>query len=566
MANGVVLVTTKEGREGPAKLNIRFENSFSTPVAKVKTVDPINYMKLHNEAVLTRNPLSPRPYSDKKIEATERGVNPYVYPAVNWYDEMFRDFTTNQRVNVNVSGGGNVARYYVAGTFNNDNGVLKKDSRNKFDNNISLQTIQLRSNTNINITKTTQMNVRISGTFEDYTGPIDSGDDLYKKVMAANPVLFPVAFPSTANSGMVNRIQFGNYGDGDYLNPYADMVRGYKEYSRMVLVAQLELKENLDYITKGLGARLMGSTTRSSYFDVNRFYKPAYYSVASYDPTTDQYTLTNLNPNDAQEFLEYNEGPKNISTNFYLEAALDYNRTFAEKHAVSGLLVYTMRNELLANQGTLQKSLPYRNMGLSGRFTYGYDKRYFIEANFGYNGSERFAKNERFGFFPSVGAGWIISNEKFWGDKLSKTVNLLKLKATYGLVGNDAIGTAADRFFYLSNVNMKTQNNIYFGEDFSWHVLGVTISQYGNSKITWETARKMNLGFELRLFDKLTLQFDYFREKRDNILMNARVDSLDHGHAGQPARQRRRSLVARLRNHARLQPFVQQGYVALGAG
>lgn len=284
-------------------------------------------------------------------------------------------------------------------------------------------------------------------------------------------------------------------------------------------MAQLELKENLDYITKGLGARLMGSTTRSSYFDVNRFYKPAYYSVASYDPTTDQYTLTNLNPNDAQEFLEYNEGPKNISTNFYLEAALDYNRTFAEKHAVSGLLVYTMRNELLANQGTLQKSLPYRNMGLSGRFTYGYDKRYFIEANFGYNGSERFAKNERFGFFPSVGAGWIISNEKFWGDKLSKTVNLLKLKATYGLVGNDAIGTAADRFFYLSNVNMKTQNNIYFGEDFSWHVLGVTISQYGNSKITWETARKMNLGFELGLFDKLTLQFDYFREKRDNILM-----------------------------------------------
>lgn len=519
-ANGVVLVTTKEGKEGPAKLNVRFENSFSTPVSRVKTVDPITYMRLHNEAVQTRNPLTPRPYSDKKIESTERGGNPYVYPAVDWYDEMFKNFTSNQRVNLNVSGGGNVARYYVAGTFNNDNGVLKSDSRNKFDNNINLRTIQLRSNTNINVTKTTQMNVRFSGTFEDYSGPIDSGDDLYKKVMAANPVLFPVSFPSQENSGMVNRIQFGNYGDGSWLNPYAEMTRGYKEYSRMVLVAQIELKEKLDYITKGLGARIMGSTTRSSYFDVNRFYKPAYYAVSSYDPLMDTYTLTNLNPDDAQEFLEYNEGSKNISTNFYLEAALDYNRTFADKHAVSGLLVYTVRNELLANQGTLQKSLPYRNMGLSGRFTYGYDQRYFAEFNFGYNGSERFAKNERFGFFPSVGTGWIVSNEKFWNKELSDVVNLLKLKATYGLVGNDAIGSANDRFFYLSNVNMKNKNgNMNFGENLDNHPYVVTVSQYGNDKITWETARKLNLGFELGLFNDLTLQFDYFREKRENILM-----------------------------------------------
>ncbi|MGM9748549.1 MAG: SusC/RagA family TonB-linked outer membrane protein, partial [Candidatus Cryptobacteroides sp.] len=486
-ANGVVLVTTKEGKEGPAKLNIRFENSFSMPSKMVETVDPVTYMKLHNEAVMTRNPLAPRPYSDKKIEATERGDNPYVYPAVNWYDEMFKDYTTNQRVNLNVSGGGKVARYYVAGTFNNDTGLLKNASQNNFDNNISLKTIQLRSNTNINITKTTQLNARINVTFEDYKGPIDSGDDLYKKVMAANPVLFPMTFPDDSSLGVVNGIKFGNYGDGDWLNPYADMVRGYKNSSEMILVAQLELKENLRYITEGLSLRVMGSTTRASYFDVNRFYKPSYYSVASYNPETDKYVLNYLNPESAQEFLDYNEGKKEISTNFYLEASLDYNRTFGGKHDVSGMLVYTMRNELLANQGSLIKSLAYRNMGLSGRFTYSYANRYFVEANFGYNGSERFAKNERFGFFPTIGAGWILSNEKFWGPNLKKTVNLLKLKATYGLVGNDAIGSASDRFFYLSNVNMNASNNIYFGDNFQYHVPGVAILQYANENITWET-------------------------------------------------------------------------------
>ena len=391
-ANGVILVTTKEGREGKAQLNIRFENSFSMPTRKVETVDPVTYMKLHNEAVLTRNPQAPRPYSDAKIEATARGENPYMYPAVDWYKELFKDYTSNQRLNLNLSGGGKVASYYIAGTFNNDNGVLKMDKKNNFNNNINLKRIQLRSNTNITVTKTTDVSVKFSGTFEDYTGPIDSGDNLYKKVMATNPVLFPKYYQPNDEFANTQHILFGNAGNGNYLNPYADMVKGYKNYSSMVLVAQIEFKQKLDFITEGLGARLLASTTRDSYFDVSRNYDPFYYSLSFYDRETGRFGLTNLNPDAGTEYLKYNEGAKNINTAYYIEGAVDYSRTFAEKHALSGLMVFTMRESLTANAGNLQKSLANRNLGLAGRFTYAYDNRYFTEFNFGYNGSERFAK------------------------------------------------------------------------------------------------------------------------------------------------------------------------------
>lgn len=519
-ANGVILVTTKEGVEGKAKLNIRFENSFSSATDKVKTVDPISYMKLYNEAVLTRNPQNARPFSDRKIEETANGGDPYAYPAVDWYKELFRDYTSNQRLNLNVSGGGKVARYYIAGSLNNDNGVLKMDKQNNFNNNINLKRINLRSNININATKTTEINVRFNGTFEDYTGPTESGDALYKKAMSANPVLFPKYYLSNNDMGYVNHILFGNAKDGNYLNPYADMVRGYKDYSSMVLVAQVELKQNFDFITKGLGARIMASTTRNSFFDVSRAYNPFYYSMSYYDKESGRYGLTCLNPKEGTEYLNYSEGDKNISTALYMEGTIDYNRTFAEKHAISGLMVFTLREQLFANQGTLQKSLAYRNLGMAGRFTYGYDSRYLLEANFGLNGSERFAKNERFGLFPSAGLGWIISNENFWTNEIKDIVSNFKLKATYGLVGNDAIGSDDDRFFYLSNVDLNAGQNISYGDDFTYKPNGITISRYANDNITWELSKKLNLGLELGLYDKIAIQADYFTEQRSNILMS----------------------------------------------
>ncbi|MDR3246464.1 MAG: TonB-dependent receptor [Prevotellaceae bacterium] len=526
-ANGVILVTTKEGREGKAVLNVRLENSFSSPVRNVDVVDPVNYMRLHNEAVLTRNPLAPRPYSMTKINATANGGDPYMYPAVNWYDEMFKDYAANQRVNANLSGGGQIARYYIAATVNNDNGIIKVDPKNNFNNNISLQRIQLRSNTNINVTKTTEVNVRISGTFEDYSGPMWGGDQLYQAAMAANPVRFPKYYLPNEELSYVKHILFGNAGAGNFLNPYAETVKGYQDYSQSGIVAQLELKQKLDFVAKGLGLRIMGNTTRDSFFNTNRFYNPFYYSLTYYDRETGQYGLTCLNPNGGKEDLGYEEGSKNISTTFYGEAALDYSHTFAEKHTISGLLVGIMRESLNANAGDLQKSLAYRNLGLSGRFTYAYDSRYFAEFNFGYNGSERFYEKERFGFFPSIGGGYIISNEKFWGRDLKKIISKLKVKGTYGIVGNDAIGGDNDRFFYLSNVDLNNGNyqKISFGKDFTNRPAGISISRYANEFITWETSKKMNLGLEIGLLNKIEIQADYFTEYRSNILMDRIIPS-----------------------------------------
>jgi TonB-linked SusC/RagA family outer membrane protein len=519
-ANGVILVTTKEGREGKASLNVRYESSLSAPTDEVEVSDPITYMELYNEAVQTRDPLSPQKFSSKKIELTKRGVNKYAYPAVKWIDELFNDYTINQRVNASISGGGKVARYYVAGSFNHDSGLLKDYADDNFDNNISLNTTQLRSNININVTPTTELAVKFTTTFEDYNGPLDGGSELYKMALAADPVSFPMYYVNPASGGSDTHIMFGNTSDGNYLNPYARMVRGYKEYRKTTIIAQAEFKQKLDFITKGLDARALFNTTRYSYFDLQRYFEPYYYTLSTYDMVTDTYTINCINPDSGTEYLNYKQGDKDVWSSTYLEAAIDYNRTFNEKHAVSGLFVFTMQNKLYGSMPDLQQSLQYRNMGFAGRFTYGYDDRYLIEANFGYNGSERFSKNERFGFFPSVGIGYIISNEPFYGENLKSKINLLKLKATYGLAGNDQIGSSSDRFFYLSNVNMNTNLGIRFGDEFQNSRQGVSISRYANDKITWEVAKKLDFGIELGLFNWITVQADYFREKRTNILMN----------------------------------------------
>ncbi|MCG8475774.1 MAG: TonB-dependent receptor [Cytophagales bacterium] len=520
-ANGVILVTTKEGKEGKSKVSVRLENSWSMPTQKVEFADPITYMELYNEAIKTRNPLEPLFYSKKKIEKTKQGADPYLYPAVDWQDMLFKDVTNNQRLNFNVSGGGKVARYYIAGSVSQDNGALKVDERNNFNSNIDLKRYLLRSNTNIDITKTTEAIVRLHATFDDYTGPIDGGSAVYDKVMQANPALFPAYFPGTGENKFVNHTMFGNYGlEAEYVNPYAEMVKGYKDYTRSMMHAQFELKQDFGFLLKGLKARFLGSVNRYSFYDVSRFFNPFYYTASGYDSSTDTYQVYNLNETQGTEYLGYKEGKKDIKSTTYFEAAVDYNNLFNEVHGVSGLLVLTRREQKIANAGDLQKSLPYRNMGLSGRFTYSYDSRYFAEFNFGYNGSERFAANERYGFFPAAGLGWTISNEDFW-EPLKNTVSMLKLKATYGVVGNDAIGRAEDRFFYLSNVNLNDKNRAYsFGTNFLEYERGVSISRYANDQITWETAYKANFGIEMELFGEIMFNADLFTENRTNILMN----------------------------------------------
>jgi TonB-linked SusC/RagA family outer membrane protein len=523
-ANGVIQVSTKQGVEGPAKVSLRFENSYSSNTKDLALADPVTFMRLANEAVLTRNPLAPLAYPREKIDNTVAGANPYLYPANDWRKLLIKNVAVNRRLNLNVTGGGPIARYYISAAVNQDNGNLNVEKRSNFNNNIDLKSYQLRSNININLTKTTEVIVRLSGSFDDYRGPVDGGDGMYRKIMHTNPVLFPAYFPASLMPN-TNHVLFGNASrsssGADYTNPYADMVKGYKDFAKSLMDAQFSLNQNLSFLTPGLSIRGMFNTSRYSYFDVSRYYNPYFYNVGFFDKPTNSYTLALLNENgNPTEYLNYNEGAKDINSTIYAEAAINYTRKINQRHDVGGMLVYQRRQQLYANQGSLQRSLPYRNQGLSGRFSYGYDSRYLLEFNFGYNGSERFYKTERYGFFPAIGAGWVLSNEQFW-EKIRPVIQTLKLKATYGLVGNDAIGDANDRFFYLSDVNMNDAYKSYsFGENYGTSRNGVTVNRYDNRDISWEMARKTNLGVELRLFNGIDIQADYFTERRNNILMD----------------------------------------------
>ncbi|MDR1130466.1 MAG: TonB-dependent receptor [Prevotellaceae bacterium] len=532
-ANGVILVTTKEGTEGKMKIQFRAEGSYSSPTQTLDFADPVTYMKLHNESILTRDPLRGREYSPEKIAATERllnaGQTDVRYPAVDWQNMLFNDYTFNHRYNLSLSGGGAIARYYVAASYARDNGIIKMDRRNNFNNNIQIDKYVLRSNININPTKTTEIVVRLHGAFDDYRGPLDGGAELYKKAMNANPVYFqPYYEPDYANRG-TKHILFGNYNGGltAHLNPYAEMVKGYKSNDRTNMLAQFEVKQDLGFFLEGLSARAMFNVNRYSLLELTQSYIPYFYQLLNSDDPSD-YKLQALNDasglfgglSNGRESLELGATDKRQTNSMYVEAAVNYNRTFADKHDVSGLLVYTLRESVDGSPGDLQASLPGRNLGLAGRVTYGYDSRYFIEANFGYNGSERFSENERFGFFPSAGLGWIVSNEEFM-EPWSKVLTKLKLKATYGLVGNDDIGDSKIRFFYLSKVNLQDADRLYwFGYNRHYSPgFGVSISRYADPNITWEISRKTNLGFEMNLWNSLELQVDWFMENRSNIMM-----------------------------------------------
>lgn len=518
-ANGVILVTTKQGKEGPAKVSFRIENSISTPTRNVELADPVTYMRMHNEAILTRDPLGAALYSQNKIDNTAAGVNPLLYPSTDWRSMLLKDMTMNQRYNLNVSGGGQVAQYYFAGTFNQDNGILKVDNQNSFNNNINLKTYLLRSNVNVNITKTTQAGVRFYGSFDEYNGPLDGGTAMYSKIMRSNPVMFPAYYPKQEKYDYVQHIMFGGTDliDG-LINPYADMVKGYRDYSKSLMMAQFELKHNFSYLTEGLNFRVMANTTRNSYFSLSRSYTPFRYIVTDVNNSTGEYNLFNINPSTGREELGYSPSDKTVSSTFYMESALNYSKSF-NKHGVSGLLVLLLQQNLNGNAGSLEQSLPSRNLGLSGRATYSYDERYFAEFNFGYNGSERFDEFNRFGFFPSGGLAWQVSNESFWNN-IKDVMPELKLRATYGLVGNDAIGSASDRFFYLSQINMQASaNGARFGMDLNYPINGIETTRYANPHITWEIARKANFGIEMNLFNKIDIQADFFKENRSNILM-----------------------------------------------
>jgi TonB-dependent SusC/RagA subfamily outer membrane receptor len=323
--NGVILVKTKEGKAGKSQINFRLENSSSQSVKTLELADAITYMRLFNEATQTRDPLSPLPYSENKIINTQAtinhtpGSNQYVYPAVDWTNMLFKKRASTQRGNLSIQGGGGVARYYVAGSFSNDGGILRTDIRNNNNNNVNFKNYQLRSNVNINVSDKTELIVRLSGTFNDYNGPLTSDGSLqtqlYNLASHTSPVDFPAYYPADSANLHTQHILFGNVasasnGDGasKYLNPYAELLKGHQRYSESRMLAQLELNQNLDFVTQGLNFHAIMSTNRYAYFRSYLNYAPFYYTATNYNKTSNTYQLQWINNlptgnNVAREYL-----------------------------------------------------------------------------------------------------------------------------------------------------------------------------------------------------------------------------------------------------------------------
>jgi len=527
-ANGVLLITTKAGMVGTAKFFFRMENSINSNTEHLNFADNITYMQLANEAALTRDPLAAVPYSQNKIDQTMAGTNPLLYPSNDWIHTMIKSYTYNQRYNLNVTGGGKVARYYLSGTYNVDNGILKSNPINNFNNNIKLKNYNVRSNVDLNVTSTTKAAVRVYAQFDDYNGPNNGdGGRIFNNAAYSNPVAFPAIYPADYLP-YVNHPLFGNAvipGTQDlYVNPYAYSVSGYYQSFASTINVQFDASQDLRFILPGLNFNFMAYVKRYSNYSINRNYNPFYYSAETLDNRTisDLYVLNDGSASSigtvGSEYLSYNESSKDVSSMYYAQATLNYAHNWGP-HAVSGMLTGLMQSQTEGNSGSLAKSLPHKNEGLSGRFTYGFNDKYLAEFNFGYNGSERFADTKRFGFFPSIGLAYNISKEAFF-DPLLAVISKMKLRFTYGVAGNDQIGNADDRFFYLSDVNMN--DNDYgstFGLDYGYSRPGIYINRYPNESITWMHTRQYNLGVDLTLFKKLDMVIELYKRSTDNILM-----------------------------------------------
>ena len=518
-ANGVVLVTTKEGKKGKARVSVRYESAFSSPSKINSFLGAVDYMELYNRAQRTRDQSAILLYSKEKIEGTRNGLNPNLYPDVNWHQELFNDVALNRRVNVNVNGGGEVAQYYLSVTSANEKGLLKIDPLNNFNNNIDINRSNLRANININLTKSTRIAAKFYSLFERYNGPIVSASDIFRQVAQANPANFPKVYESDEATANFNHTLFGNKGNGGFSNPYAESVKGFKDRFANTTLAQFQIKQDLSFITEGLKLRALASVRTYTENQNERSFTPFYYGLAETE-TPEGIVNSIYQIQEGTEFLNDPTVYNNGNSNFYYELVTEYNGTFKEKHEIGGLLVANFSEALNTIGGsTAFSTLPSRNMGVSGRASYNYDSRYFGEFNFGYNGSEKFAEKNRFGFFPSVGFGWILSNEPYF-EKNIPDINLLKLRYTYGLVGNDGISNPSDRFFYLSDVNLNNGDTGYsFGTNYNNYYNGYIINRYANENVTWEVATKSNIGLELGLFNKVNLQADYFTEHRKNIYM-----------------------------------------------
>ena len=514
-ANGVILVTTKKGEEGSVYTSARYEAVVSMPTKEIEGVDPVTYMKMYNQALLARNPSATPQYSVERIERTGSPLYPsWVYPANDWYDIMFHDYSINHRAGLNLRGGSRLVQYYASVNYVRDEGMLKTDRLNEFKCNIENNTFSFRANLNIDLSAGIRLNVNTSANLDKQRGPYADVTEAYYLAFNASPVDFAPIYPGDEKYSWPH-LRFGAV-DQNSVNPYKDLHQGYKDRRRYSAVARAEYIHNLSPILKGLELRASVSMNQTGYF-VNAYKtEPYLYSLGDYDFETGEHTLNSINGLEASRTLEkdsYNSGSTQTTQMSYEVRALHVAAWAA--HQTSLTAVFNMQETSTSQTSTVLDGIPQRNMGLSMRGTYGFKDKYFAEASFGYNGSERFAKNHRWGFFPAVGVAWIATKEKFLADHTAHWLNFLKFRLSWGKVGNDGV-IASPRFTHLPLLQPETVlDPSPSGTQMSKYI----ITSYPNDRITWEIAEQTNLGIETKFFGGIVeINADFYQEIRHNIL------------------------------------------------
>jgi len=517
-ANGVILVVTKAGKTGSPSVNVDFFQGITRFTKKPTLIDGIDYMNLANEAKLTESVRSNAPYTPQYtqdyINRTASGEDIYRYPNVNWLDEIFDDVGQNRTATANLSGGVNAAKYYVSLGYYDETGLLTTDDSQSYSTKQTFQRFNVNANLDWDITGTTKLNLGIKGILAQGQNPgAENTQNIYNQMFLINPTTYPVLYPN----GLIPGIS----AQSDQRNPYAEVTRrGYRTNYTNQVYSNLRLSQDLKFVTPGLAFTGMFSFDAQNQNSVSRTKLDNTFRIRSTNPINADGTYNYDRIYTGQSFLGYsvsNSGDKKL----YGEFGFNYKRSFG-KHDVTGLLLYNQSDNLNPFSGTFTLSIPYRLQGLAARVAYAYDNRYFIEFNGGYNGSENFAPDKRYGFFPAVGVGYILSNEKFF-EPLKNIFQLVKFRYSDGIAGSGAstngyVTNDSQRFYYLTQIGDRFNNNdvpgYTFGQTRNVSLRGLNVTAYGVD-ITWAESRKKDLGIELRtLNNNLSLIVDLFKENR----------------------------------------------------
>jgi len=502
-ANGVILITTKRGLIGKPTITINGVYRMQKIINYPKFLGSYDYARLYNEAL--NNASLPLLYNNEDLEHYRTGDSPYTHPDVDWFDAFVKPYSPEQRYDINLRGGTEKVKYFVAGEYVTQQGAYMQFSEQENSTNAGYNRFNLRMNFDFALSKTTDINLNMNGRIQDTQSP-NSGDNtsavggpenrpgnFWDDIVWNAPNMTPLINPdgSIGASSNSDNAQYSQLRGG-----------GYSNNKNNNLKASIQINQKLDFITKGLSFRAMAGISSTMQYTFKLSKAPATY-IYNADGS---YTRSQ-----APVLPNYSIGDEAILNNDYIESAISYNRSFGD-HAFTGLALYNQ--DKVANNANAWNA----HRGFAGRVTYAYNNKYLAEINVGYNGSTQFVSQNRYTLLPAYSVGWVISEEKFFKAILPQ-ITFLKFRGSYGTVGNDKIGN--NQFLYLAVYDPSGTNNSLryrFGEALTISD-GLREASLANENVSWEIAKKQNYGFDMVIKSGVIgFGFDYFNEDRSNIL------------------------------------------------